>query len=125
MLCEIETSTSLLVIFEEFNDESAEIMNKLCKSRKQCLAVKMVKADEDIDLLPVPKSFGSEARFSLQTVWVFVKTSKSGHIIKISCNSRSTTWFLLVEDPLNTNFDEKMFESNCKLQRNFFSLIDV
>ena len=111
----------MVAFFEEFNDESAEIMKKLCKSRKQCLAVKMVKADEDIDLLPVPKSFGSEARFSLQTVWVFVKTSKSGHIIKIICNSRSTTWFLLVEDPLNTNFDEKMFESNINFKGFFFS----
>ena len=121
MLCEIGTSTSLLVIFEEFNDESAEIMSKLCKSRKKCFAMKMVKADEEIDLLPVPKSFGSEARFSLQTVWVFVKMTKSGHIIRISCNKRSTTWLLIVEDPLNSNFDEKMFESNIDCERFFFS----
>ena len=121
MLCEIETSTSLVVIFEEFNDESAEIMSKLCKSRKKCFAIKMVKADEDIDLLPVPKSFGSEARFSLQTVWVFVKMSKSGHIIRISCSKRSTTWLLIVEDPLNSNFDEKMFESNVVCKGFFFS----
>ena len=121
MLCEIETSTSLLVIFEEFNDESAEIMSKLCKSRKKCFAMKMVKADEDIDLLPVPKSFGSEARFSLQTVWVFLKMGKSGHIIRISCNKRSTTWLLIVEDPFNSNFDEKMFESNINFKGFFFS----
>ena len=107
-----EISTCLLVVFEEFEERSSKILENYCRTRKKCIAMKLVKDDEDINHDLEPEGQISEPKFSLQTAWVWVRFSTHGHIVRIRCSNRSTTWLQLdVDDQMQSKFEEKMFES--------------
>ena len=73
-------------------------MKTICKKRKMCVALTMIGEDEEIN----EKSYTNEGtsddkdvsqkKFSYQVAWVFIKPSRSGHIVKINCREKSQTY---------------------------------